>query len=127
MPEITLISLKLCGAFAATETFATACVGLNTHKRRTSTSCEPKPIVTWPSTKFIFAAVMSTIAVAPAGSAFGLIERICGAPAPGYVNVGGAALDRIVEFWPSLLYTVTAAVCPLVPGGGATVNVPCAS
>jgi len=43
------------------------------------------------------------------------------------VKVGGAAPDRIVEFCPSLLYTVTAAVCPVAPGGGATINVPWAS
>src|SRR5580698_6225979 len=89
-----------------TVTLAITCVGLTTHTLFTSTSLVPKPTLTCPATKLVFAPVIATIDEMPAGSVAGVTDRICGWAAAGYVNVSGLPLCRNIEFWPSPLNTV---------------------
>src|ERR1035438_3052447 len=79
-PEITLTSELTVAALAATEIFACRRVGPSTHTRCTVMSSEPKPTVTWPSTKEVLCVVMSIIPVAPEGSEGRLKDCICGGP-----------------------------------------------
>ena len=66
---MTLATVSCCRADGDTVTFATACVGLSTHKRRTATSPEPNPRVVSPSTNCMLAVVTVTMADTPCGRA----------------------------------------------------------
>src|SRR5262245_36627944 len=100
-------------AFEATVTFAISRVGLNTHTLRTATSLVPNPTVTWPSTNCVLEALISIAADVPAGSDLVSTLVVIGAAAAGYKYVGGVSDWSSIEFWPSLLYTVTVAIWPL--------------